>query len=268
MSDGTIPCWPLPLARPPRVLVLACVRQTDRTSRRRLRWRQPDGQWGLALIHGSGSIADAAGRWRSEIRPGCVCALPPGAEVDLAFEPGCLQWETRFAPVGRGGVVGLPAVVAPGPESPALERALRQAIAIQPLDPARAAAAVWHLLHEVAAQRRQTIAPAGSAAVLGAALAALAAHPTGQPDLAWLARQVGRSPITLGRIFREHLGVPPSQYLAMQRAARIRDLLVGTRLPLAEVAALVGLRDLQHFNKFVRRHLGAAPRRIRARAAG
>ncbi|MBA3685850.1 MAG: AraC family transcriptional regulator [Planctomycetes bacterium] len=268
MSDGAIPSWPLPLARPPRIVVLACVRQTAGTERRRMRWRQPDGQWGLALMHGHGSIADPDGRWRRELRPGSVCATPPGTVVDLAFEPNCLQWEVRFIPIGRSGVVGLPAVVDPGPESPALERALRQAIAIAPGDPLRASAAVWHLLHEVAALGRRTDAASGTAAILDAALAALAGHPTGQPAVAWLAAQVGRSPISLGRIFREHLGVSPSQYLAMQRCARIRDLLVGTTLPLAEVAAMVGLHDLQHFNKFVRRALGAAPRRIRAQAVG
>lgn len=119
MGDGAIPNWPLPLARPPRVLVLACVRQTTGGERRQMRWRQPDGQWGLALMHGRGSIADPDGRWHRDLRPGSVCATPPGTVIDLAFEPNCMQWEVRFAPVGRAGVVGLPAVVDPSPESPA-----------------------------------------------------------------------------------------------------------------------------------------------------
>lgn len=256
-----LPCWSLPLARPPRVLELTIVHQV----RRQVRWRQP--VWGLALIDGRGSMADAAGAWRIPIRPGCFCALPPGAEVDLVFEPGWVQWEARFAPQGSGGVAGLPVVLHPGCELPALDRLLRQAIAVHATAPVRAAAALWHLLCELCelggrSDGRPGDEPAGRA-VLDAALAAVARHP--QPSVAHLARSAGRSPATLGRVFRRHLGMSPRAYLLWRRAARIRDLLIGTDLPIAAVAAQAGLPDIQHFNKFVRRHLGEAPRRIRER---
>lgn len=264
MSDG-IPRWPLPLAHPPRVMQLACVRQTTAASRR-FRWRQPE-TWGLALTSARGSMADVAERWRVELAPGRLCALPPGAEVDLEFQPDFLQWEVRFSPVGDGGVVGLPALVDLGPDLPATERVLRQAIAVHGSDPARAAAAVWHLLHEIAARGRIPAEGPDAPPLLAAALAAIASHPTGNPGVAWLAHRLGCSTATLGRLFREHLGMPPARYLTMQRAERARDLLRSTALPIAQVARMCGMPDVQHFNKFVRRTLGAAPRGIRLGAA-
>ena len=45
--------------------------------------------------------------------------------------------------------------------------------------------------------------------------------------------------------------------------ARAQHLLSQSTLPIKAIAEEVGIPDLQHFNKVVRRKLGGAPRRLR-----
>lgn len=61
------------------------------------------------------------------------------------------------------------------------------------------------------------------------------------------------------RGFKDVTGVTPYQWRLHQRIERARDLLVGTRLPLADVAISCGFSDQSHMTRTFTRLTGAAP---------
>jgi len=83
-----------------------------------------------------------------------------------------------------------------------------------------------------------------------------------------IAREVGRSQNHLARRFRARFGVTIPHRLLLRRTEHARYLLESTDLPIWRVAERVGIPDPHHFNKSVRRLLGASPSAIRAGAQG
>jgi len=70
----------------------------------------------------------------------------------------------------------------------------------------------------------------------------------------------------LNRLFREEYGVGPKRFLLDMRVSRAVNLLRATTKPLKEIAAAVGIPDLQQFNKTMRQTVGLAPTSIRHHA--
>jgi AraC-like DNA-binding protein len=64
------------------------------------------------------------------------------------------------------------------------------------------------------------------------------------------------------KLFRSVLGVPPIVYLTRMRIDRARDLLVTTRLPIAEVAGSVGM-ELGYFSRMFKQLSGYSPTAFR-----
>ena len=85
-------------------------------------------------------------------------------------------------------------------------------------------------------------------------------------DAPAIAAEVGRSPGHLARAFRARYGTTITHRLIARRIEHARYLLESTDLPIWRVAERVGIPDAQHFNKSVRRLLGASPSAIRARS--
>jgi AraC-like DNA-binding protein len=83
-----------------------------------------------------------------------------------------------------------------------------------------------------------------------------------------IAREVGRSQGHLARAFRARFGVTLPHRLLQRRAEHARYLLESTDLPIWRVAERVGIPDPHHFNKTMRRLLGASPSAIRAGGGG
>jgi methylphosphotriester-DNA--protein-cysteine methyltransferase len=78
-----------------------------------------------------------------------------------------------------------------------------------------------------------------------------------------LAVRIGVSYGHLNRLFRSCLDTSVGGYLAQRRVETARHLLVDGKLPVSTVAQMVGIPDLQSFNKFIRRHCGVPPRSLR-----
>jgi len=81
-----------------------------------------------------------------------------------------------------------------------------------------------------------------------------------------VARRVASSPRQLQRAYKEIAGTTFRAHLTAVRMERARDLLLTSRLPVAEVARRVGYRQPAQFAKAFRRHHGASPSELRARA--
>jgi AraC-like DNA-binding protein len=96
----------------------------------------------------------------------------------------------------------------------------------------------------------------------------------------WIRRNLGRrftvaemceelhiSPRHLLRSFRMEHGVTVQEYVIRRRVQEAGRLLVSTDLPPKQIAARIGIPDLQHFNKLMRQHTGLAARAFRERGS-
>jgi len=78
-----------------------------------------------------------------------------------------------------------------------------------------------------------------------------------------LAQEVGISASRLAVIYREAYGQPLMDHVRTLRMEQACSLLVNTDCPVKEVAARVGIPDLQRFNKVIRETFGCSPRSLR-----
>ena len=95
---------------------------------------------------------------------------------------------------------------------------------------------------------------------LAPALRYIDAHLDEPLTVATLADQVSLSASAFSRLFREVTGTSPYQYVKEVRMARARELIVGGRLGVAEVAHTVGYASVSHFIKEFRNRYRATPR--------
>ena len=71
------------------------------------------------------------------------------------------------------------------------------------------------------------------------------------------------SPSHLARLFKATIGLSPHQYVIRRRVERAKTLLVGTDLPIVDVAGAVGFANQSHLAFHVRRLLGVSPKALR-----
>lgn len=88
------------------------------------------------------------------------------------------------------------------------------------------------------------------------------------PSAAGLAQRIGVSDRHLRRLFETHFGVSPLQYLQTCRLHAARQLLIDTRLPIAEVAVASGFGSLRRFNAAFLAHYRMTPTRLRRERTG
>lgn len=105
--------------------------------------------------------------------------------------------------------------------------------------------------------------PAATAAVR-LALQHIEAHLDSPLRVADLARRAKLSESALIRSFRRSVGRSPYAYLQHRRMEHAKVLLRTTRLPIAQVAELVGYTSSQHFATVFRRASGKPPRDYRS----
>ena len=86
----------------------------------------------------------------------------------------------------------------------------------------------------------------------------LLAHYEQNISLRDLAEIVDLNPSYLIRVFRNHVGVPPYEFLTQIRMARARNLLSAGMSP-ANVAATVGFADQSHLTRMFKRSTGMTP---------
>jgi AraC-like DNA-binding protein len=86
-----------------------------------------------------------------------------------------------------------------------------------------------------------------------------------EPTLEALARELGRHPSHLVRVFRREYGLPPHRYVVVRRLDHARRLLLDG-LPIAEVATESGFHDQAHLTRHFRTLLGTTPGAFRSAA--
>jgi AraC family transcriptional regulator len=74
-----------------------------------------------------------------------------------------------------------------------------------------------------------------------------------------IAAMIGISAPYLGRGFQQHFGCSIGEMVRMQRVYKARDMLLGGKIPLAEIAIRTGFSDQAQFSKAFRRVTGFSP---------
>lgn len=78
-----------------------------------------------------------------------------------------------------------------------------------------------------------------------------------------LAHEVGTNDATLKRHFKQVVGCTVFAYLNSCRMAKAREMLVGERKTVAEIALCLGYKHVSHFSASFRKYFGSAPTKFR-----
>ena len=91
------------------------------------------------------------------------------------------------------------------------------------------------------------------------ALEIIAANLSGDVSLHDLAAECRLSMGHFSRAFRQSTGMPPHRWLLHRRIEAATEMMNGTRLSLADIAAATGFADQSHFTQVFKRQKGATP---------
>lgn len=79
----------------------------------------------------------------------------------------------------------------------------------------------------------------------------------------WLTAELGITPTHLANLFRLHIGMNVSDYIAKRRVTEIAYDIVYTSKPLQEIRKKYGFASHSHFIQFFKRHKGKTPLKYR-----
>ena len=86
----------------------------------------------------------------------------------------------------------------------------------------------------------------------------------GEPlSVSGMADALGLSREHLSALFREEYGIPPVRFIREYRLYTAATLLLTTRYPVAEIAAMTGFSDYNYFSNQFSRRYGMSPSRYR-----
>lgn len=248
----------VPLGSCPRVAILALSTHGDVPVQR---WRV-NGLWGLHLYrYGATLVVEGESH---ELHYGDVGWTPPGALTEYHFRgPSThlfahLDWSQSAATE----LMDLPIVGSLGKHFPDIWDRMSEAMGWAGSNPNRTSARIWDLIHEIA---DITTTPdfQDLPEPVRQAIAYIEQRLDGPLSVPEIANAVSMSHNHLTRLFRRYTGATITETIQDRRVSRAKHLLQHSDLPVKQIASMVGLADLQQFNKTVRKHLGNSPSAIR-----
>ena len=87
-----------------------------------------------------------------------------------------------------------------------------------------------------------------------------------QMQVAALAELANLSVCYFARAFKQSVGFTPHDYLIRRRLERTKQLLLGSNMPISEIALAVGFSDQSHCSRRFRQYVGTSPREYRRAA--
>ena len=200
-----------------------------------------------------------------QLQAGSIMLAAPGSEkIYSCKQAGRHQFiHFQLAPHTTARI-NLPAICCDHTQNKLLQPLFDQCIAAtQELRHDAAQAHLWHLLHCMAEYAgaypsESQVHPAAlhAAQIIEEGMAAA-------PSLSEIAQAVHLSPNHLNTIFKQQYGQTVHAHLLQLRVAQAQHLLRHSDLSIRDIAASIGVLDLQAFNKMLRRHLGKSPRALR-----
>lgn len=79
-----------------------------------------------------------------------------------------------------------------------------------------------------------------------------------------LAKSVNLSSTRLRHLFKDHIGLSPTQYLKVHRMQKARQLLENTFLSVKEIMLRIGIKDQSHFTRAFKKLYGLSPVKYRS----
>ena len=202
------------------------------------------------------------------LAPGTMLLIPPGVANTYTFMERsfhhCAHFRYQRVPLYDptwAESIPLPAFYQLEDRFSRIERLMEDMVAFDSEDRLRAEVRLWDILMEL-----RDAVPADAAAdqpAVQALCRAIERHLADACPVSTLAETCGYSHNHMNRLFRKVTGLTIGAYRHERRMQRAAYLLRHTEEPIKSVAANVGLPDMQHFNKTIRRHFGLSPRAMR-----
>ncbi len=204
------------------------------------------------------------------VSPGYVALLPPGVTKVYRFEGPSPHYAVHFrvstaVDAASAQLTPLPWLVDTCGRHEWMVEAFQEILANGAVNPARSRMRLWDLLFRVS--DTPPFKPGGMPPALHPAVRQttqlIETRLAYSLPVRWLADRVDLSPNHLTVLFRRHLGCTVLQYIRRRRTEQARHLLIHTDKRIKEIAAEVGMSDLQYFNKSIRAAYGMPPRALR-----
>lgn len=203
------------------------------------------------------------------IRPGYAGIMPPGVASETHFPESSRHLYAHFTVPDAGAEAAtVRAMQDLGDGFAQINQAFEEAADWFSTRPRRSEALLWDILWRIAAPPAPMAPASRSHPLVQRALQVIEIHLAEPISIAAMAHELDISHNHLTRLFRASFGTTVVGYVQRRRAQRARHLLVHSSLPIKSIAAEVGIRDLNHFNKMIRRLLGASPRQVRSGRGG
>ncbi len=250
----------LPLGNPPRLVhSFGAFGQSVHGLRGSESYR--NGFWVLNLSSGGSGVLEFGGQ-SYPFHDRCAVLAPPDADHRYCFDRPTTKTYAHFRMDAGSAAAPVPVVQDLGERFLGFQAIVLECRALTAAQPERAQATLWHLLWQL------TAGPAGGAGpqhhpVIVRLMEYLEVNITQPLYPEVVALQVDCSVTHLNRLCRAAFGLPLAAHIRRLRLDRAVHLLAHTENPVAGIAAMVGIPDLQHFNKLIRRHTGKAPRELR-----
>jgi transcriptional regulator GlxA family with amidase domain len=196
------------------------------------------------------------------IRPGYAGFTPPNAEMQYLFQTRSAHVFAHLEFPEETATRACPAMFEVGDSFGELWASMESVMQWREVDPARASAKAWDIqlsLMDLAVRETPRLPPLVAQALQLIELRL--SEPVGPLEIA---NELGISRAHLARLFRDHLQTTIIGRIRQQRMARAKYLLETSSMPVKQVAAVVGIPDLAHFNKVVRATYGCPPRALRS----
>jgi AraC family L-rhamnose operon transcriptional activator RhaR len=203
----------------------------------------------------------------------CLSAQALRAELAALYDLPMLRrmlWTDPSAPATRGVAV---TTVDPAAATEAIAEigGLERDLAGPRPRPGRLLGRLVTLLGVLADGREPTaVEPTAAEPPIHPAVAATVARLEAEPATQWrlddLARAVSLDPAYLGRLFLQHTGLTPMNYLARVRAEQAATLLAHSPRSAAQIGAAVGWGDPTYFARRFRALVGLTPTEYRRRS--
>lgn len=225
----------------------------------RLEWIQPPDRWAAVFYHHRNSVSVDAHTFAVE--PGDLVFFPPGSRgCHSRVDDDTYHWFLLYLLPGPGK--DLTAIPLHVKGVSRFQVDLEQACARISIDPRPLRAFIWNLMWALG----KNPAVARSADELYAAENYILKHLDGALTVQAIADAANKSSRQLLRSFRHEHGVTIQEFIRRKRVQEATRLLSTTATPIKEIAARVGMADLQAFNKLIRTETGLSPRNFRERS--
>jgi AraC-like DNA-binding protein len=241
----------------PEMGSLTCFRPTSRI----VEWIQPPGWYLMALIMHHGKLLVSGEKY--DFDPGSVLIFEPSNRCRIEI-PEDKEIKTHFwinfMPEKVGQYLrAIPRISSLGDQAPFWDSLFREGLNTLPLSKSQFCSTAWSLLCHISENAAQIKM---NQYVLGAEDYILK-NLSSPLSVAGIAELMQISHNHLIRVFREELGITPSEFIRTKRMHKACHLLLTTTDSIKEIGQKVGYPDPKHFHRVVVATFGIGPTEVR-----